>query len=767
MKLKHALFLLWVVFSYCGASAVTEGVDRSKIDSLKNAMNQQSSRSTLGTEFDEENYRAQMDSTVIFKDGKAVDTVNTTVTEVKDNVFDDGILYNQYLDFGERDKYYTSIEVDTLPLKRYGEAFIKSLKEKFPRFGPVSPSYRIGLGDEITISVWGEVQTNERLSVSRLGKISPNGLGAVQVAGKTMEEVRKSLINRYSRIYSGVRYGRKNATTFVDISLGALRTKQVFVVGNVVSPGTYSIPATAGVLGALAYAGGPTGNGSLREVIIKRGGKAIDTVDTYEYLLSGNINDSIALADFDVVLVPTIQKKVAIGGAVYSPAIFELKRDEGLPELLEFCGGFVPEAYTRSFNLTRTVAQDQRNTITVFESDTLNLLSNDSLVIPFVDEVANTVTIEGAVKRAGKYGIYDGMTLRDLIELADGVTEDYFHDRAEVIRTYENFDKQIIAVDIGDLLNNSASEENVVLQKWDIIKIFSKWDIQYRHYVSIHGEVKKPGKYFLRDSMTVQDLILLAGGFTEKALKDTVELSRVVSTDKTAGNITRPIPIRAGKNFYKKDGEALLHMDNVFVRENSTIKEQEVIYLNGEFNYPGYYAKKSDDETLLSLIKRAGGIRQTAYLEGARFSRAKDSIGIVALNVKRLIEKEDIDDDIILENGDTLYIPTVPKTVVVDGSVNYPTAVKYEPGENIRYYIKRAGGLSSNANKKSIYVILANGEVREVRRNSSIVNAGSAIVVGELTEKKDKFNWAAFATTMLALASSTLSIMLAIDQLKK
>lgn len=766
MTLHRALVLFFLTISLAFG---TEGFDRAKIDSLKNAVNRDDSTSAYGTglEFKEDNYLAQMDSTVIFKDGKAVDTVTSDSADVKADVFDDGIIYNQYADFGERDKFYTRVEVDTSVLPRYGEDFINSLKTNFPKFGPVSPSYRMGLGDEVIVSVWGEVQSREQIKVSRLGTITLRGIGAVKVAGRTLEEVRKSLVTRYSKIYSGVRYGRSNATTFVDISMGALRTKQVFVVGNVSKPGTYSIPATAGVLGALAYAGGPSGNGSLREIYIKRGEKIVDTVDTYDYLLKGNINDSIALADFDVVVVPTIKKKVAIGGAVYSPAVFELKDDEDLSNLLEFCGGYQPEAYTRSFNVTRTFAHDVRNTITVFDSDTLQLLSNDSLVIPFVDQVVNTVGIEGAIKRPGHYGIYEGMTLKDLIELADGVTEDYFHDRAEVIRTFENFDKQIIAIKIGDLMENPYSEENVVLQKWDIVKIYSKWDIQNRHYVSIHGEVKNPGKYFLRDSMTVQDLILLAGGFTEKAFKDTVELSRVTAKDRSAGNITKAINITAGIDFYKDRGKSLEHMDNVFVRENSTIKEQEVVYLKGEFSYPGYYAKQSDDETLLSLIKRAGGIKQSAYLAGARFTRAKDSIGIVALDIKRLIEKERTEDDIILEDGDTLSIPTVPKTVVVDGAVNYPTAVKYEPGEDIRYYINRAGGLNSEANKKSIYVILANGEVRSVRRNSNIVNAGSAIVVGELTEKRDKFNWAAFATTLLALASSTLSIMIAVDKLNE
>ncbi len=754
-----------LIISLC-ITVFSQAFDRSRIDSLK-AVVSNDSVAVANLEYQTENYNSEIDSLAPdLLDDNIGDSAAPSITDCDSSADDDGVMYNAYIDFGERDKFYLKTEVDTAPLPRFGESFITSLKSNFPRFGPVNPSYRLGLGDEVVISVWGDVQSVEKLSIDRLGKVTPRGIGAVQVAGKSLDEVQGILVSRYTQIYSGVRNGRHNATTFVDISMGALRTKQIFVVGNVVSPGTYSVPSTVGALGAISYAGGPTGTGSLREIYIKRGGVIIDTIDIYESILSGNVVDSIGLADYDVVVVPVIQKRVAIGGAVYSPAIYELKNNESYSDLLQYCGGYQPEAFTRSFNITRTVTQSQRQTITVFESDSIALYANDSLVIPFVDQVVNTVSIDGAVQRPGNYGTFDGMTLKDLIEMADGVTEDYFQDRAEVIRTFEDFDKQVISVNIGDLLENEESDENVVLQKWDMVKIYSKWDVQYREYVSIHGEVKLPGKYFLRDSMTVQDLILLAGGFTERAFTDTVELSRIEFTDRVEGNSTKSIHIGADENFYLEDGEFLKHMDNLLIHENSTIKEQEIVYLNGEFSYPGFYAKQSDDETLLSLIQRAGGLKSSAYLEGARFTRAKDSIGTVAIDVHRLIERENSEDDIILEDGDTLFVPTEPKTVIVDGAVNYPTAVQYVPGENIRYYIRRAGGLSNSANDKSIYVILANGEVREVRKSSRVVNAGSAVIIPEILTEKEPFNWSAFATSMLAIASSTLAIMLAVKELR-
>ena len=764
MKFNQLILVLLFAFNLFAA----DGFDRAKIDSLKNLVNQKDSSNTNGSsdlQFNASDYQQQIDSSML--DSSMLDNSSMLDSTIKKKkvLLDDGILYNQYLDYGERDKYYQKVEVDSTALVRFGEEFINQVKNSFPKYGPVNPDYRIGLGDEIIISIWGDVQSNEKLLVNRIGKINPIGIGSITVAGRSIKDLKKTLIAKYSKIYSGVKNGRRNATTFVDVSLGSLRTKQVFVVGNVANPGTYSVPSTAGVLGAIAYAGGIDSNGTYRSILIKRGNKTVSTVDLYDYLVTGNINDSVALADFDVIVVQPIEKTVAINGAVNNPAIYELKNNENFSDLLKYCGGYKPEAFLKSFNVTRTLPHNERVTLSVFDSDTLHLLKNDSLVVPFIDNVTTTVKIEGAVKRPGKYGLYDGMTLIDLINIAGGTTEDYFKDRAEVVRTYDDFNKEIIAVKLGDLLNGDSTE-NVTLRKWDIVKIYSKWDIQYRHYVSIYGEVKKPGKYFLRDSMTVQDLILLAGGFTEKAFKDTVELSRVTSTDKSAGNITKAIPVKAGEDFYKSGGNYLQHMDNVFVRENTAMKEQQVVYLKGEFKYPGFYAKQSDDETLLSLIERAGGLKQSAYLEGARFYRAKDSIGIVALDIKRLIENHDENEDIILEDGDTLVVPTVPKTVLVDGAVNYPTAVKYERGESVGYYIKKAGGLASNADKRSIYVILANGGVSKVKKHSRDITAGSAIVISEEPENKEKFNWAAFATTLLALASSTLSIILAINQLK-
>ena len=737
------------------------------IDSLKAEQIKKnfSRTSSSGLDISEESY----------SDLDLEETQNTidSMEEVEDNeiVSMDTVINEKYNELDTVNNYNIRLGVDSTnsSLDVFGLNFIKNLKNSPNNLGPVNPSYRVGVGDEIVLIMWGGVEFTQTMVVNRIGTISPKGVGQFSVAGMSITEIKKSLIKRLSKVYSGVNYGKSSATTFVDVAIGHLRKKQVYIVGDVENPGSYSVSSLVGPLGILSYAGGPTKKGSMRDIYISRDSKIIDTVDLYNFLLNGKINDTVAIADQDVVIVPPIKTKVAISGAVHRPSIYELKNNESLADLLKYAGGFIPEAYTVSCNITRTFANNERRLITIDSigdgSDVI-IKKNDIVEIGFVDSVNNKIVVEGAVKRAGEFACTKGIRLLDAINLAGGVSEDYFPDRIEVLRTYENFNKEIIAVNLGELLKSPNSDKNITLRKWDIIKVYSKWNFENRKFVMISGEVARPGKYFLRDSMTVQDLILLAGGFTEKAYKKTIELSRIEDNSKVDGNIIGITRIDVDIDFYKSNSTLLKNMDNIFIKENSSLKEQEIVYLGGEFIYPGYYSKISDDETLLSLINRAGGLKKSAYLDGARFTRSKRTVGTVAINLKKLMKKGSVKEDIILEDGDSLVIPTEPKTVRVIGSVNYPTSVKYLKGANVSYYIKRAGGFASNANKKSIYVMLANGEVKQTGRHKKSVNAGSTITIPEKPfEEKVPFNWMAFTQALLGIATATVSIMVLSKQL--
>ena len=632
------------------------------------------------------------------------------------------------------EKMFERLDGNLSEIKIFGEDFFNMASELLvvPNIGPVNSDYRLGIGDELIIQIWGDVQNTESLIVGRNGTVSPTGIGQQHVAGLSIAEVKKLLVQRFSKVYSGVRNGASNATTFVDVNAGNLRQKSIIVVGEVARPGNYLIPSTAGVVSAIAKAGGPTQSATMRNVVVRRSGsEKIDSVDLYGYFLTGKINDSVPLADFDVILVNPVSKRVIVEGAVRRPAQYELKEGESFKDLFGFCGGLLPEAHTKNILIERTTPGVERQTYTIKEEDFSKTFpqKNDYVFIDFVDKFINTVSIEGAVKRPGKWAFEEGMKISDLIDLAGGVLEEFFGDRVQVLRTHENMEKEMFSTNLKEILDGERQADRK-LQKWDVVKVSSIWDLRQKEYVEIYGEVTNPGKYFLREGMTIQDVILLANGFTQTAYKDTVEISRIVSSNINTGNKISYERVNVSEEFFKLNSHKLKHLDVVFVRFDSKTKPQDVVYLGGEFKFPGHYAKISETETVKNLIIRAGGFKETAYLEGTTFKRDKDSVGQIGIDFYNLFEKDKKREDIILENGDSIIAVPLPKTVSIAGSVNSPTSTKYLERKSAGYYINRAGGATLLGKRGDIYVIRANGETRMIKPSSrGEINAGSKIYV--------------------------------------
>jgi protein involved in polysaccharide export with SLBB domain len=648
-------------------------------------------------------------------------------------------------DFANETKYFERLNRKLFKdsLKVFGEDFFYMATELLvaPNIGPVNFDYKLGVGDEIIIQIWGDVQITESLIVGRNGTITPTGIGQINVAGLSIKDVKKTLLQKFSKIYSGVKNGAANATTFVDVTTGNLRQKSIIVVGEVQFPGNYLIPSTAGVISAIAKAGGPTENASLRNVVIRRSGAdKTDSVDLYGYFLTGKITDTTPLADFDVILVNPVDKRVAIDGAVRRPAQYELKDGETFADLFKFCGGLLPEAFTKNMTVERTDPGIERQSYTLKEEEVVKLYpqKSDYVFIDFVDKLDNTVSIEGAIKRPGFWSFEEGMKISDLVERAGGVLEEFFGDRVVILRTHENMKKETLSANIKKILDGEP-QYDLPLQKWDVVKISSIWDFLQKEFIEVYGEVKNPGKYFLREGMTVQDVILLAGGFTQEAYQDTVEISRIVSSNINKGNKINYERINISADFFKLSTNELKHADVIFIRKDAKKKPQEIVYLDGEFCFPGYYAKIDEKESVFNLIKRAGGFKESAYLEGVTFKRSKDSIGRVGIDFYSLFTKNNKNENIILEHGDSIFAPTLPKTVNIIGSVNNPTATKYLENKSIGHYINRAGGLTLLGKRGVIYVMRANGEVRQVKlRTRNTVNAGSEIFVVDGLPPREK-----------------------------
>ena len=641
-------------------------------------------------------------------------------------------------------------------------------------FGPVSPDYLVGPGDEIIVNVWGAQEMSTRVEVNREGFITVPDLGQVQVNGYTLGGLKEQLQQRLARIYSGIR-SDGSGRTLVDVSLGKLRSIQVFVLGDVVQPGGYTMSATSTVMTSLYYAGGPTLQGSMRNVRLMRNNKLLQEMDLYDYLAQGNRLQDTRLENGDVVFVPPVQVRVQLEGEVQHPATYELRSGETLADLLVLAGGLKSTALLERAQIERIIPFDQRSPRAQEDRKILDLslagagrpgegsvLVNGDIVriFPIGEILKNMVELVGtAVYKPGTYECRLGMRVADLIELAGGLLGDAYLGWGHLVRTRPDKTKSIVSFNVGDALKRVPAA-NLELQGLDEVQVFSISDISDRHYVRIEGLVRKPGKYDYYEGMTVTDLIFRAGGLRESAYRMQVEVSRIdpeaISEGKTASLFavamadTLANPSEATTFKLEKN-------DIVFIREVPNWGLQENVWVTGEVRFPGMYTLTSKTEHLSSVIKRAGDLEQgTAYLRGANFIRKKDNTGRMALDFEEALKarkKGYGKFDIVMVAGDSIHIPREPKTVKVEGAVGYPSSVLWEQGRDLDYYLEQAGGLLDTADKGKIRVVMANGRVHTSGFFSSPEpDQGARVIVPTKPEKKDSNSLKTFAEIITILS---------------
>ena len=614
--------------------------------------------------------------------------------------------------------------------------------------GPVDPDYPIGPGDEVIITVWGDNEFTHAATVSREATISVPDIGQVVLNGLTLAQAKRLITDRLSSAYSGIRARRP--TTFVDVTLGKLRTIQIFILGDVVRPGGYTISSVSTVLNALYNAGGPTARGSMRDVRIIRHNEIWRDIDLYGYILRGSKAEDVRLQSGDVVFVPTIGKVAGILGEVRRTGIYELLPGEGFRDLLRLAGGIQSTAVASRALVDRVVPFSQRDSLRgedrvaidlplaeILADSTRNpeLIDRDIVQVFRVGETRkNTVTISGTVvMRPGTYQLRDGMKVSDLVSDAGGLKPDAYLDRATLVRTAENRTRSTRPFSLREALAHDP-ENDVPLQKLDEVSVRSIWEIQERHTVSISGSVREPGTYEYLEGMTVMDLIFRAGGLKESADKRDAEVSRVDSTTivtKQAAAVFS-VPISADYGIHSVDTTfALQQWDQVFVREIPDWQLQRNVQITGEVRYPGIYSLKVKDERLSSVLARAGGLKPSAYPKAAVFVRKKGGAGRLALDVEDVAKHRGRRYDLVLDDGDSLHIPKEPKTVRVVGEVGFPVSVLYERGKPLGYYIDQAGGYTEESDKGRVKVVQPNGRVKPVKKFwwDPEPEAGSLVVV--------------------------------------
>ena len=632
-------------------------------------------------------------------------------------------------------------------------------------------SYRLGPGDEVIIDSWGASENTIRQTISPEGDIQVKDLGPVHLNGMTVKEANQYLQREFSKIYSGI--GGNEPNSQIRLTLGDTRTIQVNIMGEVSVPGTYSLSAFSTVFHALYRAGGVNKIGSLRGIKLVRNGKTIENLDVYEFIMKGKMNDDIRWQEGDVIIVNPYESLVEIVGKVKRPMYYEMKPTETVANLLEYAGGFTGDSYKKAIRLIRKSGREHQvfnvdeMDYSVFRLDDGDLVTVDAVL----DRFENKVEISGAVYRSGLYQL-DGEvnTVKQLIKKAEGLRGDAFLNRVLLDREHEDLSHEVIAIDLNGLLNGTVAD--IPLQKDDHLYIPSVNDLKEEETVSIYGEVLNPGTFLYSDKMTIEDLVVQAGGLREAAATTRVSVTRRIKDPKSTAYSSKLAETFA---FDIKDGLVigdadfyLQPFDMVQIRRSPAYKVQRTVSVSGEVLFSGSYALLKKNERLSDLIKRAGGITPDAYIKGGRLIRrmndeerrrerdalrmarngeGKDSISVaklaitetytVGIDMEKALANPGSDYDVVLREGDVIYIPEFVNTVKISGSVMYPNTVAWEKGAKLKHYINMAGGYGNMAKKKKAYIIYLNGTVARARRgDSQLIQPGCEIVVPSKAEKQ-------------------------------
>lgn len=684
------------------------------------------------------------------------------------------------------------------------ELFRQATSEFQPlALGPAPAGYRVGPGDELILVLTGDVEQAFELTVSREGWIVIPDVGQITVQGRTMEGVREVLFQRLSTRFSGLRRG-PDATTFFDVSLGRLRTNEVFVIGDVERPAAYTVGALATALTALYQAGGPSRSGSFREIRVNRGGEVVATIDLYRYLLDGRADEDLRLEQGDIVFVPPARHRVELSGAVVRPGIYELRAGEDLRALLRMAGGVDPAAELRQVQVARILPLEEREPgrdrvlldIPVGDLDDtaaapIPLREGDRVsVFAVLDDAANQVQVSGAVWRPGDFGIADGTQLWEVLERAGGLLPDVVEGRAQIQRLQDDWTRRLIPVSLG-VDREGRPLDNPVLEPRDQILVYAARDLREERRVSIGGWVREPGVFPYMDGMTVADLVLMAGGLRTGVFLERADVSRVIRTQERSDLLTETlsVPLDSALVFDEARGAPsertisgiaaadfpLENLDAVFIRRAPGFEVRERLVVTGEVAFPGPYSITTRSERLSGLLERAGGVTNEAYTEGVQLWRVPASGSEerlrVGIDLPRVLSRPGDRNDLLLEAGDSIHVPTFIPTVEVRGAVQAPTLVLHRPGAGVDHYIRQAGGYLRRADERRVRVQFANGEVATRGRGFLLFYRGrmprpdpGAVIVVPEEDPSDGVEFREVLAIVTSTATAVGTILLAVSR---
>lgn len=666
-------------------------------------------------------------------------------------------------------------------------------------------NYILGPGDAVYIDIYGASQKTIESTVSPDGEVTIEGFGPVQVSGLTVAQANARL-----RSTLGARY----SSSKIKLTVGQTRSIMINVMGEVKSPGTYTLPAFATVFHALYMAGGTNDIGTMRNIKVYRNNRLVSVVDIYDYILNGKLTGNVRLADNDVISVGPYDCLVNITGKVKRPMYYEMKRNESVGTLLKYAGGFTGDAYKKSVRIVRKTGREYSvYNVDEFDMSAFHLADEDSVSVDSIlPRFSNMVEIKGAVFRPGMYQVGgDINSVKTLIEHADGLREEAFTARAVMHRMKKDRTLEVVPVDVEGILDGTVPD--IPIQNNDVLFIPTKQEMMEEQTITIHGEVQYPGIYRYADNETLEDFVLQAGGLKQTASTVKVDVSRRIVNPKA---LTTDSVIARTYTFALKDGFVidgtpgfkLMPFDEVYVRKSPGYYKQQNVVVEGEVMFSGTYTLSKKNQRLSDLIKSAGGVNDRGYVAGARLERKvneserarmeavlkkakeeaeqleleaanenkkidlKDSEKIkkfeipefysVGIELDKALANPGCDADIVLREGDKIIVPQYNGTVKINGAVMYPNTVGFEKGKKAKYYINQAGGFSDKAKKSQTYIVYMNGTIAKVSQNAK-PKPGCEIVVPEkqiskmtIAEKMSIGTSAASIATMIATLANIL-----------
>lgn len=590
--------------------------------------------------------------------------------------------------------------------------------------GPVDPNYRVGPGDEVVVSVWGDVEFRNSVTVNRDGTINLDKIGVVVVNGLSLKELEKKLQNNLGKVYSTI--NGNNPSTFLDVTLGKLKPITIFFVGEVNRPGAYQVSSYSTAFNALYSIGGPNTDGSLRKIQVIRDGITVTEFDLYDYLLTGKKIKDVRLEHGDHIFVPSRVSAITLKGEVRYPATYEMLKKETLADLVKYAGGLKTTADLKRVQIERIIpfekrvdndkvldVQDYNLAFTGHEQtiiNPINLFDRDVVTIyPLRNLQKGWVAISGSIFRPGKYSIEKEMSVKKLIEQAQGVLPEAYTEKIDLTRRYLNGKTEHLSINLND---NSA--ESTILQDFDSLKVYSTWELFNKDkFVEINGHIAKPGRYQFLDSMRVMDLITKAGALADPYFKKSTYLTRADLIRYNEDELTTsviPLNLTDLLNGSQKSNLKLKHRDKLLIYSVDVVYNQPKVTITGAVKNPGTL-DLSSNMTLHDLILQAGGFQRNAYMYNVDVYRVDpynikpDSLAIVhkVTITPKMLNEFQTSNDFKLQDLDLVAVREHPdfqyqNAVTVRGEVKFPgTYVLLHKNETFKEIIQRAGGLKDES----------------------------------------------------------------------